>query len=58
MAITGAILAITGRWLNRAGNHHALYALPLWIWGLLFVVLGMGVSGWVGFHVGAHGWRG
>jgi len=58
LAVAGAILGVAGLWLDRRGNHHSLYELPLWVWGFGYAVLGLGLAGWVAYHVSQHGWKG
>src|SRR4051794_24568924 len=57
IAATGAALAVGGWYLNRAGNHHSLYGLPLWAWGGVYALLGLGLTGWILVLVQASGWK-
>jgi hypothetical protein len=58
ITIFGAGLAVTGWWLNRNGNHHSLYGLPLWFWAGLEAILGLTLAGWVVLQVINYGWNG
>jgi hypothetical protein len=57
MAVTGAALAVAGWVLNRAANRHSLYGLPMWVWGAVYALIGLGLSGWIGFLVFESGWK-
>jgi hypothetical protein len=57
IAITGMAVAVLGWVLNRNGNHHSLYDLPLWVWGGVETILGLVLAGWVGFLVVQSGWK-
>jgi hypothetical protein len=57
LAIAGAILAVTGLCLDRRGDRHSLYELPLWVWGIGYVVLGLGLAAWMAYDVSQHGWK-
>jgi hypothetical protein len=58
MALAGAGMAVLGWVLNRHGNHHSLYGLPLWVWGAASVVLGLTLAGMVAASVIQSGWKG
>jgi hypothetical protein len=58
IAIPGLTLAVAGWLLNRNGNRHSLYGLPLWAWGGVEVLLGLFLAGYVGLQVAKYGWKG
>jgi hypothetical protein len=58
IALTGLALAVAGWLLNRNGNLHSLYGLPMWVWGGLEAILGLILAGYVGLQVAKFGWQG
>jgi hypothetical protein len=58
ITMTGIAVAVAGWFLNRNGNRHSLYALPMWVWGGGEVVLGLILAGYVMFQVFQFGWKG
>jgi hypothetical protein len=57
IAVAGLVAAVVGWMLNRTGNRHSLYGLPLWVWGAVEMLLGLALAGWVGFLVAQSGWK-
>ena len=58
IAIPGAALAVLGWRLNRLGNLHSLYWIPLWFWGGLQALLGLALAAFVASQVFEYGWQG
>jgi len=58
VAVTALAASIAGWVLNRNGNHHSLYGLPLWAWGGLEALLGLVLVSYVWMQVVKFGWQG
>ena len=58
LASSGLAVAVGGWVLNRDGNRHSLYGLPLWVWGGAEVILGLILAGYVMLQVSQFGWQG
>jgi hypothetical protein len=57
IAVAGISVAVVGWVLNRYGNFHSLYSLPLWVWGGVETILGLVLAGWVAYLVAQSGWK-
>jgi hypothetical protein len=57
IALTALAVGVAGWILNRKGNLHSLYGLPLWVWGAVQMILGLALAGWIGFIVSQSGWK-
>jgi hypothetical protein len=57
IAIAGLAVGFVGWVLNRKGNYHSLYGLPLWVWGGVEMILGLVLAIWVAVLVTRSGWK-
>jgi hypothetical protein len=55
-AVSGLVLLVLGRYLRRSG-HHSIGAIPLWIWGGIYFLLGTGLAIYLGITVDPKDWR-
>ncbi len=55
--LAGAGLWLAARHLRKPTQPDDLYYIPLWFWGVLYIVLGLVIAAWTGLDVSRHGWR-
>jgi hypothetical protein len=58
IAVTGLGAAGAGWIMNRNGNRHSLYGVPLWVWGGIEGILGLVLVDYVTLQVSRYGWKG